>query len=160
MAGKAGQSGPLPGNLNALKTGHKVGRKRLVIGDLPKELISVRREGRAYRRALEAEVMALKGEVNTADAHLIDTATAATIQAGICRWLMRNKIGTMSVADIRGCSQDQVKAKERRDAAVRALALDTPPPAPWAVIDVTPKALPSPDGDADEQEGSDSHGDD
>lgn len=159
MAGQPGRSGPPPGNLNALKNGSKIGRKRLVIGDLPKELISVRREGRAYRRALEAEVMAIKGEINTADAHLIDTATAATIQAGICRWLMRNKIGTMSVADIRGCSQDQVKAKERRDAAVKALGLDAPPPAPWAVIDPTPKALPAPEGTG-EQEGSDGHGDD
>jgi hypothetical protein len=127
MAGKPGRSGPRPGNLNGLKNGSKLSRRRLTVGELPKQLLSVRREGRAYRRALEAEVLAVKGAIGLTDSHLIDTASAATIQAGICRWLLRQKIGTMSTAEIRGCTQDIVRAKERRDAAVKALGLDVPP---------------------------------
>lgn len=148
MAGKPGRSGPRPGNLNAAKHGGRIDRRRLTIGELPAQLISVKREGRAYRRALEAEVLAVKGEIGMTDCHLIDTAAAATIQCGICRWLLRNRLETMTVADILRCSQDQVRAKAARDAAVKALGLDTPPPAPWAVIDATPKALPTPDDGA------------
>ena len=59
-----------------------------------------------------------KSEINVADAHHIDTAAAATIQAGICRWLLRNNRGMEVAGDIRGCTADIVKAKERRDAAV------------------------------------------
>jgi hypothetical protein len=97
-------------------------------------MIAVKREGRAYRRDLETEVLQVKGEIGTTDAHLIDTAAAATIQAGICRWLLRHKVGTMSTSDIRGCTADIVKAKERRDAAVKALQLNVRPDM-WAVID-------------------------
>jgi hypothetical protein len=37
----------------------------------------------------------------------------------------------MSTSDVRGCSSDITKAKERRDAAVRALGLDIEVD-PWA----------------------------
>jgi len=132
--GKKGRSGPKVGNLNALKngTGHH-NKRRLTVGELPQQMISVKREGRKYRRDLEEEVLAVKDEINLVDAHLIDTAAAATIQAGICRWLLRNRINDMSVNDIRGCTADAVKAKERRDKAVLQLHLDAKPVAPWIV---------------------------
>jgi hypothetical protein len=126
MAGKRGRSGAPRGNLNAMRNGSSVS-KRLVVGELPPKLVAVRREARAYRRGLEAEVERVKGDITTTDAHHIDTASAATIQAAICRWLLRHKLGTMTTADIRGCTSDMVKAKERRDAAVKALALDVDP---------------------------------
>ena len=131
MAGKPGRSGPPPGNTNGLRNGSHV--RRLTVGELPASMVAVKREGRAYRRELEAEVLRAKGEINTIDAHLIDTAAAATIQAGICRWLLRHKVSTMSTSDIRGCTSDIVKAKERRDAAVRLLNLDAAPTAPWVI---------------------------
>ena len=99
----------------------------MTVGNLPKQLLAVRREGRAYRRDLEAGVLTAKGDISLTDAHLIDTAAAATIQAGICRWLLRKKLSTMTTADVRGCTQDIVKAKERRDNAVKALGLDVSP---------------------------------
>lgn len=133
MAGKPGRSGPKPGNKNALKNGSRINANRLVVGELPASMIAVKREGRAYRRDLEAIVLATKGEIGLTDAHHIDTASAATIAAGIARWLLRNKIDTMTTADIRGCSADIVKAKERRDAAVRALDLDKEAD-PWAAV--------------------------
>ncbi|MBU0718579.1 MAG: hypothetical protein KJ749_10055, partial [Planctomycetes bacterium] len=133
MAGKAGRSGPRAGNLNALKTATKVGR-RLVVGELPKQLLSVKREARAYRRGLEDAVLAAHNEITTTHSHHIDTASAATIHGGICRWLMRTKIATMNTAEILACSRELVKAKAARDAAVRLLDLDRPPANPWDVI--------------------------
>jgi hypothetical protein len=97
------------------------------VGDLPKQLLSVRREGRAYRRALEAEVLKIKCEISATDAHHIDTASAATIAAGIARWLLRTKIGSMTTGDVLACSKSITKAKQDRDAAVKALALDAKP---------------------------------
>src|SRR5262245_51458022 len=114
MAGKPGRSGPKVGNKNALRNGSRMDIKRLTVGELPATMIAVKREGRQYRRDLETEVLHVKGEINHTDMHLIDTAAAATIQAGICRWLLRNKVNDMSISDIRGCTADIVKAKERR----------------------------------------------
>ena len=90
-------------------------------------MVSIKREAQKYRRGLEAEVMNVKGDISFTDAHAIDTASAATIAAGISRWLLRNRIETMSIADIRNCGLDNVKAKEKRDAAVASLGLDIPP---------------------------------
>lgn len=140
MAGKPGRSGPKTGNLNAVKTGTKVALVRLTVGELPKPLLSVKREGRAYRRALERAVLDAKGEINLTDAHLIDTATAATIAAGISRWVLRNKMDGMKGSDIHNCGQAIVKSKQLRDQAVKQLDLDRPPPAPWA-IDVPSEEL-------------------
>ena len=100
---------------------------RLTVGELPNVMIAVKREGRAYRVRIESEVLKAKGDITLTDAHHIDTAAAATIQAGICRWLLRHRVKDMSTADIRGCTGDIVKAKERRDAAVKALNLNVPP---------------------------------
>ena len=95
-------------------------------------MIAIRREGRKYRRTLEQAVSDTHGEVNVIRAHLIDTASAATIQAGICRWCLRHKLDKMSPADIRGCAGDIVRAKQARDRAVAALELEKPPESPWA----------------------------
>lgn len=135
-----GKPGPPKGSMNALRRGGTVNPKRLVVGELPSRMVAVKREAREYRRTLEAEVVEVKGQIDTTDAHLIDTAAAATVQAGICRWLLRNKVASMSVSDIRNCSSDIVRAKERRDAAVRALKLDAPEPDPWSVIATQPAA--------------------
>ena len=121
------------GNVNGMKNGSRMAR--LTVGELPSSMIAVKREGRAYRRELEAAVTEAKGEVSLTDAHLIDTAAAATIQAGVCRWLLRNKdVKEMAASEIRACMSDITKAKERRDAAVRALKLDVEPTSPWVFV--------------------------
>lgn len=140
MAGVKGKSGPKPGNLNALRNGSKLNANRLVVGELPGTMVSVKREGRKYRTELEAATLHEKGTIDLVDAHHIDTATAATVQAGVCRWLLRNRLETkddegkvvarMSISDIRGCQADIVKAKQQRDRAVEALHLDVES-APW-----------------------------
>jgi len=124
MAGKPGRSGPKQGNKNALKNGSRIDRKRLTVGELPTKMIAVKREGRAYRRMLEEAVLDCKGEISVADSHRIDSAAAATIQAGICRWLLRHRFEEMSVTEIRNCTNDILKAKQARDAEVEALGLD------------------------------------
>ena len=132
MAGKQGKSGPKPGNLNALKTGARVGT-RLVVGELPRQLLSVRREGRAYRRNLESEVLKIHRTISPLHAHAIDTAAAATIAAGIARWCLRQKLGTMGTSKVLACSKSILQAKQARDSAVKLLDLDAPPPSPWEV---------------------------
>lgn len=122
--GKPGRSGAPRGNLNNLTNGTGIDRKRLVVGELPAELLSVRREGRAYRRVLEADVLRAKGEISTVDAHCIDTASAATIHAAICRFLLRKKIKSMTTNDVLATSREITRAKRDRDAAVRAIGLD------------------------------------
>lgn len=133
MAGKAGRSGPKKGNVNAAKNGSRIAKTRLVIGELPKQLLSVRREARSYRRHLEAEVLRVHGEITAMHAHAIDTAAAATVSAAIARWLMRNKIGGMSTSEVLSCSKAILQSKQARDSAVKLLGLDAPPPAPWAI---------------------------
>jgi len=124
MAGKRGRSGPPKGNWNHLKTGTKVPANRLVVGELPKALLSVRREGRSYRRKLEAAVVEAKDTISVIDSHMIDTATAATIAAGIARWVLRNKLDGMKASEVLAASQQIVKSKQARDVSVKALGLD------------------------------------
>jgi hypothetical protein len=125
--GKKGRSGVPKGNFNALRRGGRINYKRLVVGELPQKMVSIKREAQKYRRGLEAEVLNIKGDISFMDAHAIDTASAATIAAGISRWLLRNRIETMTIADIRGCGMDILKAKQKRDTAVASLGLDIPP---------------------------------
>lgn len=127
MAGKPGRSGPKPGNKNALKNGSRLDHKRLVVGELPKKMIAVRREARAYRRDLEAEVLLVKGQIDTLDAHIIDAATGATMAAGVNRWLLRHKLDVMTVADIRACNKEIRDAKRDRVKIVKELGLDVKP---------------------------------
>lgn len=141
FCGVKGRSGAPKKNINALRTGRNIQASRLVVGELPLSMIAVQRESRKYRRDLEACVLDAKGVIDVTDMHLIDTASAATMQAAICRWLLRNRMDKMSPADIRGCTGDVVKAKKDRDAAVKALKLDAPPPDPWSV-DALPGGKP------------------
>jgi hypothetical protein len=89
--------------------------------------MGVKREGRAYRRLLEAEYLRVRGEIDITAAHHIDTASAATVHGGVCRWLLRQKIATMTTADILACSRELMKAKQVRDGAVKALELGKVP---------------------------------
>ena len=109
-------------NLNALKNGTRL--RRLVVGELPRQLNYVKVAARRYRRALESEVIATHGEITVTNAHAIDTATAATLHCGICRWVLREKIVMMGTNDVLACSRELLKGKQTRDAAVRRLHLD------------------------------------
>lgn len=112
-------------NLNATKNGTRLAR--LTIGELPAQLLSVKRECRAYRRGMEEEVTRVYGEVSVTNAHLIDTATQALMHVGICRWILRNRWEKMDPNDIMACSKEMLRAKETRDKAVHALALHREP---------------------------------
>ena len=77
MAGKPGRSGPPKGNLNAAKNGSRLNRRRLVVGELPTKMVSVKREAQKYRRDLEVAVLDAKDEISVVDCHLIDAAAGA-----------------------------------------------------------------------------------
>ena len=123
------------GSMNSLKTGAHINRSRLTIGELPKPLISVRREARSYRRLLESSVIAAHGEINLTRSHYIDTAAGATLHASVCKWVLKNRIEELSPVDITKCSSMIVKAKQDRDRAVERLKLDTPPKSPWETVE-------------------------
>jgi hypothetical protein len=127
MAGKPGRSGPKPGNLNALKNGSKLSHHRLVVGELPRPMISCKREARAYRRELERTVLEVKSVIDPEDCHLIDAAVGATIAVAVNRWLLRNRLDTMTVADIRACNKEMRDAKRDRAKIVKELGLRVPP---------------------------------
>ena len=130
--GSPASRGGQPGHMNTLRNGSHVRRQRLVVGNLPPNMISVQNESRSYRRALEDRVIEVHGEISFNHMHLIDTATAATKHAGICRWLFRNRFDKMTPTDIRQTADAEVKAKKQRDDAVKALELESPPEDPWA----------------------------
>ena len=113
-------------NLNTAKSGRYMVR-RLTIGELPAQLLSVKRECRAYRRALEDEVTRVYGEVDVVTAHEIDLACQGQMHVGICRWILRNRWEKMTATDVMNCSREMLKAKEARNKAVHALALHREP---------------------------------
>lgn len=122
------------GNVNRLKHGGRLGEnmddpdiQRLVVGVMPKALAKPGRAALAYRRNLEAAVLEIKGEVNLVDAHEIDLATGAELHQAVCRYLIREKIETMPPSDLLKCSEGMLKAKERRNLAIRRLGLDDQP---------------------------------
>lgn len=127
MAGKPGRSGPKPGNLNALKNGSRLSRQRLTVGELPRSMISVKREARAYRRYLERTVLEAKRVIDDEDLHLIDAAVGATMAVGVNRWLLRNRLDKMTVADIRACNKEMRDAKRDRAKIVKELGLRVQP---------------------------------
>jgi hypothetical protein len=106
---------------NRLHTGATM--SRLTLGNLPHCLWRVSNEARVYRRDLEALVVEDRGCISAEDAHLVDEASSATTHAGVMRWLMRERIDKMSVADLSKCSEGIMKAKRLRNAAIRALKL-------------------------------------
>jgi hypothetical protein len=109
-------------NLNAVRNGTRLAR--LTIGELPPDLAHVKREARAYRRGLEQAVVDAHGEVSVVHAHALDTAVQGQIHFGVCKWILRTKIDKMEVGDVMKCSGEMLRAKERRDAAVKTLDLD------------------------------------
>jgi len=111
---------PTP-NLNAMRNGSRIAR--LTIGALPNAMKRQLRTARAYRRDLEAIVVAEKDEVSLEDAHTIDEAVNAEIHSSICKWLMRERLDKMSVQDIIKCSSEIMRSKSVRNRAVDRLGL-------------------------------------
>ena len=132
MAGVKGRSGPPTANLNASKNGTTI--SRLTLGELPSTMRRQLQSARKYRRYLEDLTVAVHGEVNATQAHLIDEATTAEVHASVCRWLLRTRLDTMKPGDIAKCSEQILKAKTVRNRAVERLQLNAPPPEPWTVI--------------------------
>jgi hypothetical protein len=148
---KATTMGAPRGHLNALRTGEKLKLSRLIVGKLPKKMLRVQRSAQAYRRQLEAAVIERHGEVGVVHAHLVDTATAAELHSGICRWLLREKLDTMPTADVLACSSQILKSKEVRDRALKCLDLEGQPADDgWQTLQVpvtgSPEAISGPDG--------------
>jgi len=116
-----------PGRLTNAGRVNKWRIERLAIGNYPAGMRRLLSDGRAYRRSLETIVENQKGIITTLDAHLIDEAVACEMHAGVCRWLLREKLSKMSPGDIASCSEKIVKVKTARNKAIKQLGLDEEP---------------------------------
>lgn len=132
---------PGVGNLNRAVHGARI--MRLTVGELPRDLLRVKRTARKYRRDLEAAVAERHGEVSLVHAHEIDAAVGHEAHAAICRWLFCNRWDKMTVQDILACSKAIANAKDARNRIVRGLGLDAATglsaiDALYSVPDITP----------------------
>ena len=144
-------------NANAMKNGTRLMRL-LVLGELPECMRRVSDHVLLYRRRLEAETfhasdanvvlpddltpaqryLAIEAELTTTQKHLIHEASVNQQHAGICKWLLRERIDTMTVSDIASCSREITRAAAQRNRAVSQLRLDVRPADPWAALDALP----------------------
>jgi len=111
------------GNTNGMTNGSRI--HRLSLGVLPAKLSRVTRYCQEYRRGLEAVVAENNdGNVTMSQAHFIDSACTHEQHGQICRWLLRQRMETMSTSDIRECSKQMATAKDQRNRAVERLGID------------------------------------
>jgi len=117
--------------MNGVTTGTRM--TRLTLGLLPKTMARQLQNARKYRRRLEAAVEDVKGSISVYDAHLIDEAANAEVHASVCKWLLRTRLETMTVAEISACSAQVLKSKTIRNKAVEQLDLEREPVSPWVI---------------------------
>lgn len=113
------------GNMNAVRTLRKT--RPLAVGTLPREMEACKKAAIRYRQYLENAVLDLRGELNCDDVHEIDLAVTCELHVHITRWLLRNRLDTLSATEIAALSAGMPKAKERRNRAIHRLRLGDVP---------------------------------
>jgi hypothetical protein len=108
--------------LGNLQNGNKL--KRLVVGQLPKQLARAQKWGCEFRRMLESEVIATHGEVTTMAAHYIDAAVNDEVCTSVVRWLLQQRLEKMDTVTILACLDRLVKFRHSRNQQVEKLKLD------------------------------------
>ena len=112
------------GNKQALVNASHVRYHRLKIGELPKEMMSIRARVRAYRQDLERVCIEQHGDINITQAHSIDLACQGEMLTCLGQWLLRHKLSTLTSLDILACGQSMLRGKTVRNHAVKELQLD------------------------------------
>ena len=107
-----------------LRTGSGVSVSRLILGELPRPLLTVQRYARRYRRLLEAACVEAHGGVDVVAAHTIDAAVGYETHIAICRWLLNNRWDKLEPKDILACSTAMASARSRRNQCLKQLNLD------------------------------------
>ena len=82
------------------------------------------RTGRRFTAEEQAVAEAYDDSVTLEQAHLVDAACGHEQHVQVCRWLLRERIGKMSTADVRECSRQMAAARDSRNRAVMQLKLD------------------------------------
>lgn len=113
------------GNINSVRNGSRV--MRLVSGELPAALSRVKRNGRRYKQALEAECVARHKGVDLVQAHHIDAAATHELRAMILRWVLINKWDTLTAKEIVAITTNIALAKDARNKALAELDLAVDP---------------------------------
>lgn len=116
------------GNMNAARHGMRG-------SGLPAGCGHIRKATLDFRRQVESEVLAARGEITLADAACINTAFRAERHAQLAqRWLSK-EAENMTPADRLNYSREVVKASEARDKAIAALDLPKRPALdPWGTL--------------------------
>lgn len=121
------------GNTNACKHG-----LRLQVNTLPKGCARLEGLRRELRRALEAEVAKVKGEVGLTDACLISSAVRwETVAALASRWL-RLGVEKMSAGDKLAYIRTVATASDSRDRCIKQLRIEAKPEDFWKRLYSTP----------------------
>lgn len=117
--------GGQPGNRNAVQHG-------LTTGHNPRGCSSATRYGNQFKRSLEAEVQALRGEITFADACSIQSATEWYRHALRARHWLNKKGDELSADQQLTFSREVARALTERDKIIRVLGVDRlPDPDDW-----------------------------
>jgi len=116
FCGKKGRSGPPLGSCNAIRHGLKAGQ-------LPKDAKYIEWRLNAFRRTLEAAVLAKKNEVTITDAAFIQTAIRWERHGCLAQRWLRKKYEELKPAELLHFSREIAKASTERDRALAALNL-------------------------------------
>lgn len=117
-------SAPL-GNTNAVKHGLTASRHSLVLGNMPQSLKKVERLACAFRRELEAAVVAEKGHITLLDAARIQTATRLETTCMLARRWLLEALADLREAERLAYLREINRASVERDRTLRALGLDS-----------------------------------
>ena len=118
--GKAGRSGPKPGNTNAQRHGMSGGK-------LPQGCQYIEHRVNKLRRQMEAATVDLKGEINILDAASINSILKWERHGLLAAHWLRHEIDSLKAADRLKFSEAIAKASDNRDRNIKALGLDIKP---------------------------------
>lgn len=110
----------------------------------------INRAGREYRRWLEDRVIEHHGRIDEEQAHVIDEAVECELDRMVCRWLFRQKLDGMDVAQVLACSRQGREAVKARNRAVLVLKIGAAAIDPWASL-ALPMRHDSPDASGSTQ---------
>lgn len=126
FCGKKGRSGAPKGNQNS-------SRHYLHAGKLPPNLQYIEHRINNFRRHLETQLIAKKGEVGIVDAAAINSACKWERHGILAQHWLRHEAEKLNASDRLKFSEAIAKASDNRDKNLRMLGLDAAPPAPWMI---------------------------
>lgn len=117
FCGKPGRSGPAKGNRNSLRHGLKSGK-------MPSEMKYLEPRINRLRTSLEDALLAIRGQVTTAEAGIIQTCMRWESHACKAHHWLRVHYDELSPVEKLHFSREIAKASAERDRSIAALGID------------------------------------